>query len=251
VSDKGRDSQVAIVLVMPKLLGTYGDSGNATVLRERARRRGLDAVVVEAERGTDIPERGDIYLLGGGEDTNQMAATADLLQAPGFRRAMDRGATTLAVCAGLQLLGNWFLGPDGEQHAGLGVLDLTTTRARVRHVGDVAAEPLVPELHQPLVGFENHQGDTHLAPSAQPFARVPAPRPWQRPRPEGAVSGGVIGTYFHGPVLALNPELADLLLSRVVGPLAPLDDTEIQRAREVRMHVHRGNAKRTASWVRS
>ena len=43
---------------------------------------------------------------------------------------------------------------------------------------------------------------------------------------EGAVAGHIWATYLHGPVLARNPQLADLLLSWVVGPLGPLDDSE-------------------------
>jgi CobQ-like glutamine amidotransferase family enzyme len=43
---------------------------------------------------------------------------------------------------------------------------------------------------------------------------------------DGAVRGHVIGTYLHGPVLARNPELADLLLGWALGrPLEPVDDT--------------------------
>ncbi len=43
---------------------------------------------------------------------------------------------------------------------------------------------------------------------------------------DGAVHGHVIGTYLHGPVLARNPELADLLLGWALGrPLEPVDDT--------------------------
>jgi hypothetical protein len=43
---------------------------------------------------------------------------------------------------------------------------------------------------------------------------------------EGAVAGRIWATYLHGPVLARNPRLADLLLSWVVGPLVPLEDSE-------------------------
>ena len=44
---------------------------------------------------------------------------------------------------------------------------------------------------------------------------------------EGACSGNVFGTYLHGPALARNPELADLLLARATGETqAPLDDAE-------------------------
>ena len=45
-----------------------------------------------------------------------------------------------------------------------------------------------------------------------------------------SVTGHVIGTYLHGPALARNPALADLLLSWIVGALGPLDDTIVDSA---------------------
>ena len=39
---------------------------------------------------------------------------------------------------------------------------------------------------------------------------------------DGAVQGSVIATYMHGPCLARNPQLADLLLSTVMHPAAML-----------------------------
>jgi hypothetical protein len=52
---------------------------------------------------------------------------------------------------------------------------------------------------------------------------------------EGAVSGRVVGTYLHGPVLVRNPDLADLLLSWVAGPLEPLPVAEVEQLREERL----------------
>ena len=59
---------------------------------------------------------------------------------------------------------------------------------------------------------------------------------------EGAVSGRVVGTYLHGPVLARNPALADLLLSWALDGemLAPLDDADAESLREERL----GSARR-------
>ena len=56
---------------------------------------------------------------------------------------------------------------------------------------------------------------------------------------EGMVSGRLIGTYLHGPVLARNPALADLLLSWAVGPVAPLAQPHVEalRADPVTRHV--------------
>ena len=50
---------------------------------------------------------------------------------------------------------------------------------------------------------------------------------------DGAVHGHVIGTYLHGPVLARNPELADLLLGWALGrPMEPVDEPgAVQRQR--------------------
>ena len=52
---------------------------------------------------------------------------------------------------------------------------------------------------------------------------------------EGAVAGRVVGTYLHGPALARNAALADLLLSWVVGPLPPVDDHEVAALRQERL----------------
>ena len=51
------------------------------------------------------------------------------------------------------------------------------------------------------------------------------------------VSGRVVGTYLHGPVLARNPALADLLLGWACGPteLVPLDDRRERALRAERL----------------
>ena len=41
----GRDSTVTVALLFPDLLGTYGDSGNAVILAQRLRWRGIEAEV--------------------------------------------------------------------------------------------------------------------------------------------------------------------------------------------------------------
>jgi CobQ-like glutamine amidotransferase family enzyme len=49
------------------------------------------------------------------------------------------------------------------------------------------------------------------------------------------VQGSVVATYMHGPCLARNPELADLLLSKVVGELPPLELPEVELLRRERL----------------
>ena len=56
---------------------------------------------------------------------------------------------------------------------------------------------------------------------------------------DGAVQGSVVATYLHGPCLARNPQLADYLLSRVVGELAPLELREVEQLRTERLAAPR------------
>ena len=52
----------------------------------------------------------------------------------------------------------------------------------------------------------------------------------------------MVGTYLHGPVLARNPALADLLLSWALDDvvLAPLDDAAAESLRTERLEAGRG-----------
>jgi CobQ-like glutamine amidotransferase family enzyme len=141
----------------------------------------------------------------------------------------------LGVCAGFQILGDVFWGPDGVSHAGLGLLNCATNRpGRRRSVGEILVQP-APELGLPLLtGFENHAGLTSLGPGVQALGR-PLAGVGNGDMTEGAFHGRVIGTYLHGPVLARNPALADLILSWIVGALPPVDDEIMLRLRSERL----------------
>lgn len=222
---------VRIALVFPSLLGTYGDGGNASVLAQRLRWRGIDADIVEVAVDESLPEQADIYVLGGGEDTAQTLAVSRL---GGLARVVDRGAPVFAVCAGFQILGETFLDGRGEAHAGIGLIDCRTDRLPgSRAVGELLGRPALDDLTEPLTGYENHGGRTLLGPAARPFATVEA-GVGNGNGVDGAVQGSVLATYLHGPALARNPALADWILTRVVGALTPLDDSEEQELRRER-----------------
>ena len=46
---------VRIGLVLPDVMGTYGDGGNAVVLRQRLQLRGIDAEIVEITLNDPVP----------------------------------------------------------------------------------------------------------------------------------------------------------------------------------------------------
>ena len=234
------ESRLRVVSIYPVLLGTYGDGGNLRVLAMRARARGFDVEATELDAGEPVPESADLYVLGGGEDDAQVAAARALRADGGLRRAAAKGAVVFGVCAGYQLLGAVFPGSDGLQEPGVELLDVTTDRLPKRAVGELLARPVTSGLEQPLTGYENHAGATHLGGEAQPLARVEvgvgngtgdAVGSF-----EGAVQVHIIGTYLHGPGLARNPELADLLLSWAVGSaLPPWDQADVDALRAERL----------------
>jgi lipid II isoglutaminyl synthase (glutamine-hydrolysing) len=226
------DSTVDIGLVLPDLLGTYGDGGNAEILVRRLRWRGIPARIIPIPVGRPMPLSLPVYVVGGGEDAAQELAISHLA---GLAAVVERGAVTFTVCAGLQLLGRRFTGSDGRTRAGLGLLDVCTRPTPRRAVGEIVAEPCVSGLDQPLTGFENHQGHTTLGPYAAPLARV-VRGVGNGDGTEGVVQGAIVGTYLHGPALARNPQLADLLLTRVLGrPLPPLDVPAVAALRQHRL----------------
>nr|MDT0665216.1 hypothetical protein [Micromonospora sp. DSM 115978] len=149
------ESATRIALIYPELLGTYGDGGNAVVLAQRLRWRGLQAEIVEVPAGEAVPAGCDVYLLGGGEDEPQVLAADGLKQNNALAQAADAGAAILAVCAGYQVLGASFPTAKGV-HDGLGLLDVETRRSfeppeapvPPRAVGDIVVEPF-PELGLP------------------------------------------------------------------------------------------------------
>ena len=226
-------------LVFPELLGTYGDGGNAVVLAQRLRWRGFTAEVVPIAIGDSVPRDCDIYVLGGGEDAPQTLAT-ERLDEMRFQSVVADGAVVFAVCAGLQLVGTTFTAGDGSTVPGLGLLDCTTRPRGSRMIGELVVEPTAVDLPL-LTGFENHGGITEVGAGAVPLGKVKAGFGNGAGGVEGAVSGRVLGTYLHGPALARNPALADLLLTWVVGgALEPLDEPIIDRLRTERLRAALG-----------
>ena len=168
---------------------------------------------------------GDARDFKGRERRPRGALQQQVRRTSGLARALDARRPLLAICASLQVLGHWYEDARGARVPGMGVLDITTEPQGHRAIGELVCEPVLDGLTQTLTGFENHGGGTVLGPDAAPLGRVLSgvgngtPRGTTPPevRYDGAVQGSIIATYMHGPALARNPELADLLLQRATG----------------------------------
>lgn len=239
--------KISICVLFPDLLGTYGDGGNAIVLKQRLGWRGIDSEIVSVAMGEPVPDSCNIYLLGGGEDQPQTSVTKVLEDSRALHRAVEKRAVVLAVCAGMQVLGESFAISGGATRAGLGLLDITTVRGTgTRRVGELLVKPNPIIGNELLTGYENHGGVTRVGKSARALGQVKVGKGNDDgEKSEGAFQGRIVGTYLHGPVLARNPELADRLLEWATETdLKPLDDTRVNELRNERFEATRQSASK-------
>jgi hypothetical protein len=224
-----------LLSLYPDQMNIYADRGNIIFLQKRCEWRGIEFEVTRCGPGEEFdPDRHDMVYIGGGQDRDQQVVARDLVETKrdSMKRGLDTGMVMLAVCGGYQLLGSSYeLG--SEQIEGLGLADLHTVRTDgPRLIGPVAIETSLGGDERVLAGFENHGGRTWLGKDARPLGRVVAGYGNNGEDGfEGVVSGNLIGTYLHGPLLPKNAWLADYLietgLERSYGEgvdLAPLED---------------------------
>jgi CobQ-like glutamine amidotransferase family enzyme len=229
-------STLRLCHLYPGEMNIYADRGNIAVLERRLAWRGLALKVTELGLGDRIdPGRYDLFYLGGGQDRDQAVVADDMVatKAEGLHAAVADGAAVVCVCGGFQLAGHGYTGADGSRMPGVGILDLDTIAGPTRLIGDLVIEADLDGERHRLVGFENHAGRTRLGPGCRPLGRVVSGHGNNGDDGgEGGVSGRVVGTYLHGPLLPKNPWLADRLiawgLAHATGTepeLDPLDDS--------------------------
>jgi CobQ-like glutamine amidotransferase family enzyme len=226
-------STLRVCALYPDLMNIYADRGNLLMLRKRCEWRGIDFQLTESGIGDRLDgDAHDLIYLGGGQDRDQLLCAEDLVQVKGeaMTAAAAAGVLILGVCGGYQLLGSSYeLGPS-QQIAGLGLIDAVTVRdPGPRLIGNVAIEIELGQEPGVLAGFENHGGRTRLAGGQAPLGRVLKGYGNDGSSGfEGAISGSVIGTYLHGPLLPKNAWFADWLIASALGmeqaELVELDD---------------------------
>ncbi|HEU0256414.1 MAG TPA: hypothetical protein VFQ96_01090 [Microbacteriaceae bacterium] len=206
-------SALRIVELYSHHLAVNGDMGNTLVLAERARLAGLATVVTRYSPGDDIPEGADLVTMGSGPLSALVAVSPDVERlGRAVRDWAAAGVPMLFVGAGYQLAGDCVTGLE-EPLAGLGVFHQTTDVTSPRAV---TASFLVETTFGRLVGVENHGSTTVLTAGQQPFGMALTGRGNGPGHDEGARTNEAIGTHLHGPVLAMNPVLADHMLRMAV-----------------------------------
>jgi CobQ-like glutamine amidotransferase family enzyme len=256
----------------PDLMNIYGDRGNIIVLQKRCEWRGIEVQI--SHIGVESTEKElaacDLLVMGGAQDSQQTIVAENLRKKKKTLSEMiENGVPGLYICGGFQYLGQYYKEADGMIIDQLGVLDIYTENpGGERLIGNIAIEvnPVIlndvknllvqEDLSTPLrfevgskehqddkvifVGFENHGGRTRLGPDIKPLGKVlKGYGSNAEDGTEGAIYKNTIGTYFHGPILPKNPELADWLIGKALGKkykkevqLEKLDDSLAEIARK-------------------
>lgn len=236
-----------IVQLHPDLLGVTGDRGNVDVLAARARAAGHDAVVDRIGIGEESPADADVVVIGNGPLSAMRAVRDDLAGRRDWLAArLEAGASVLAVGGGAELLTHGVELLDGTRIDGLGLVPVVVTRTRARRVGYIIAETADGRL----IGFEDHASQWELDPEADPgirYGKVVVGKGGLAGGFETIAVDGVWATNVQGPVLPLNPQLADALLRRALARTGSAYElTDAHEAFDVHARAARADVERLA-----
>lgn len=224
----------------PDLLNVYGDVGNILILKHRAELRGIKVNILNNSLNDAFDvDNYDIVLFGGGQDFEQSIVSNDLSGAKkdALEKYIEAGKVLIAICGGYQLLGQYYTSPSGEKINGLGILDIYTESGDTRFIGNTVIYN--EDFNEYYVGFENHSGRTEIN-GLKPLGKcVHGYGNNGSDGYEGCIYKNTYCTYFHGSLLAKNPELADRFISTALSlkygkeiTLEPLDDSFEIKAKE-------------------
>jgi CobQ-like glutamine amidotransferase family enzyme len=237
MSRKKKDLPVTILHLYPHEMNIYGDWGNVLTLIRRLEWHGYTPKLVEHHPGKKFPDKVDIIVGGGGQDSGQAAVQGDLLAiAPQLRELAEEHVPMLVICGLYQLFGRFFRTAEGRTIKGIGIFKAETHGGPTRLIGNT----VVSSPFGDLIGYENHSGLTLLDDNQAAFGHIIKGKGNNgTDGTEGAVYKNVFGTYLHGSLLPKNPDFADALLEAAVlhagMPFDPMviDDTFAGYAREV------------------
>lgn len=209
-------AELTILHLYPNTLKLNGEVGNLTALKVRAANFGLKVRILNVELSEQLPtKRPHIVFLGSGTlgatkvAAEDLASKGDLLH-----RWVTDGTKVLAVGSGFDLISQGLQLTDGDFIQGLGLTNTTHSITPNYLVGEV-------ELTRGIAGFINSNRAISRGHAGFEIATVQASDEKALiGYLDGYSDGKVIASNVQGPLLPMNPQLADLLISWVYPKLA-------------------------------
>lgn len=203
---------ITLVHLFPVELGASGDSGNVQTVAYRLRERGFTVNVATVAAGDELPAVPGAVFIGNGP---WAAAQRALVAMAPWRDTLHAwwaaGVPFFAVGTGAEILARTITMRDGYEVSGFGLYPFAVSRDRDRLVGYNDCDSRLGRI----VGFSDLSSEWSRDDGVEPLgAGVLGAK--RVVRDDGVIMGSSIATQLGGPVLALNPHIADWLAEKIV-----------------------------------
>jgi CobQ-like glutamine amidotransferase family enzyme len=203
---------ITLLHLFPEDLGASGDSGNVQTVAYRLRERGFDVKVSTYSSGDGLGDKpGAVFIGSGPWAAAQRALDALAPVRSTLRDWFSAGVPFFAVGTGAEILARTITLRDGHEISGLDLFPFTVVRDRDRLVAYNDCDSRLGRI----VAFSDLSSEWRCDDTAEPLGHgvIGGKRV---ARNDGVICASSIATQLGGPVLALNPHIADWVAERIV-----------------------------------
>jgi hypothetical protein len=210
---------VRFLHLFPSQLGLNGETGNLDCLVQRLKWVGIDSSVKIYDGSGSMETDFDAVFIGSGTLAGALEAL-EMIEghATKLREFAARGIPFLALGLGWEILGESIELMDGRTVAGVGVFPSRSVRVSERASAESYGFDNNGEL---TTGYANHSAEIEILNDAKALVSLKAgfgnsSRQSAKQRSdEGVLEGNLMAARLNGPLLPLNPHLADAFLKLV------------------------------------
>jgi CobQ-like glutamine amidotransferase family enzyme len=207
---------INIVHLFPDQLGLNGERGNVECLQSRLGWAGVESSIHEVSSMAQMPESVDALFIGSGTLSGALEALAKMQPfSERLKVLANAGTPMLALGLGWEILGREITLLDGKTVPGLGIYPSHSRRIEKRASCEAFGYDQAGNL---CVGYANHSAEITLLEDSEPliqlevgFGNSSITKASGAPA-EGLLSGNLMAARLNGPLLPLNPHLADAFL---------------------------------------
>jgi CobQ-like glutamine amidotransferase family enzyme len=210
---------INIVHLFPEQLGLNGERGNVQCLQSRLRWAGIESTIHEVSKKADLPSSVDAVFVGSGTLSGALEAL-ELMQP--FRSSLSElassGVPMLALGLGWEILGKEIVLLDGSKVSGIAIYPSKSRRVDKRASCESFGFDQFGNL---CAGYANHAAEISLLEKSEPLIQLASGfgNSSLTEAPEAAGEGmtckNLMAARLNGPLLTLNPHLADAFLGLV------------------------------------
>lgn len=205
--------------LFPSQLGLNGETGNIDALVARLKWSGVESRVEEFEGSGSLASNIDAVFIGSGTLAGALEAL-ELVdgQASNLRALAADGVPFLGLGLGWEILGESIEILDGRTVAGVGIFPSRSQRVATRASSESYGYDKSGNL---TTGFANHSSEIELLNNAQPLISLKSgfgnssSKCAKEVPGEGLLDGNLMAARLNGPLLPMNPHLADQFLTIV------------------------------------